>query len=730
MVRAAFTEGVSETDPHAPLEKVLDADNLKWVEARNKETIEAVGELRGTKTYERILAALDSKDKIPAAYEIGDSLYNFWQDDEHVQGIWRRTSLASYKSKDVQWETVLDIDALEPPSTDTAKTWVWHGSDLLDDGNFDRCLVSLSPGGSDADTMREFSLKTSTFVEGGFAMPEPAKSQVGWRGPDELVVGTDFGGDGSCLTDSGYPRTCRSWKRGTPLSEAKTIFEGEKADIAASQYAYKDHGVAHELRVRSLTFYTAKYWHRTPQDLDKVSACDDTTPFAEVPIQEDAQMSTFGSMALTTLRSDWAISGKVFKQGSLLAVRMAALMAGDLAEAQVLFEPTASRSLEGSTATKNYLVLKVLEDVRSTLVTWKFAKDTFVAHAAGGGIAIGEEVSVQGLNRFSDEDDRVWLWRDGYLKVDALDLGDAKDLDTTQTIKTKRGLFAAEGLTVDQHFATSKDGTKVPYFVQRQVDMPFDGSTPTLLDAYGGFEISMTPHYSAGVGIGWLEQGGCKVIANVRGGGEYGPAWHQGAQKSLKYKSYEDVEAVAADVIKRGISSTPKLAVIGGSNGGLMVGNMLTRPIASSLFGAAVCQVPLLDMKRYSHLLAGASWMAEYGDPDSEDWKFLRQHSPYQLLRHDRLGLAEDGQAREADATWTCPKVLFTTSTRDDRVHPGHARKMVKTLLEDAPADKVPLCLYWENTEGGHGGAADNKQRAYMWALTYAFLAEVLGLAK
>ncbi len=728
MPRAAFTEGVSDTDPHASLEKVLDEDNLKWVEAQNKVTVDRLGEIRGTKTYERILEALDSKDKIPAAYEIGDKLYNFWQDDQHVQGIWRRASLDSYKSDNVEWETVLDIDALPPPTKDTAKTWVWHGSNLLDDGNFDRCLISLSPGGSDADTTREFCLKTNSFVEGGFEMLEPAKSQVGWRSRDEVLVGTDFDGDGECLTDSGYPRVCRSWKRGTPLSEAKTVFEGEKSDISASQYAYTDHGVAHEFRVRSLTFYTAKYWHRTPANLDKVSAADDDTPFAEVPIQEDAQVSTFGSMALITLRSDWTVSDRTFKQGSLISCKFSELMASDLSKAQVLFEPTASRSLESETATKNYLVLKVLEDVRSTLVTYRFDGDKFVEHSTGGGIAVGEDVSVQGLNRFSDQDDRVWLWRDGYLRVDALDIGDAATLDKTQQVKTKPGFFNSDGLTVDQHFATSKDGTKIPYFVQRRSDMKFDGSTPTLVDAYGGFEISMTPHYSAGVGIGWLERGGCKVIANVRGGGEYGPSWHQAALKEKRYKAYEDVEAVAADVIKRGISSTEKLAVIGGSNGGLMVGNMITRPVASSLFGAAVCQVPLLDMKRYSHLLAGASWMAEYGDPDTDEWSFLRQHSPYQLLRHDRLGIAEDGVSMEADDKWTCPKVLFTTSTRDDRVHPGHARKMVKALLEDAPAEKVPLCLYWENTEGGHGGAADNKQRAYMWALTYAFLAEVLGL--
>jgi len=267
--------------------------------------------------------------------------------------------------------------------------------------------------------------------------------------------------------------------------------------------------------------------------------------------------------------------------------------------------------------------------------------------------------------------------------------------------------------------------------VMRRKDLVFDGSNPTLLDAYGGFEISMLPGYSAGVGAGWLEKGGVKVIANIRGGGEYGPTWHQAALKKHRYKCYEDVEAVAQDLIARKITSPPKLACIGGSNGGLMVGNLITRPISSKLFGAAVCQVPLLDMKAYSHLLAGASWMAEYGDPDKpEEWDFLRQHSPYHKLRHDNLGLPEEGalEACPGSPDWKCPKVLFTTSTRDDRVHPGHARKMVRALLEEAGAEKAPVVHYWENVEGGHGGAADNKQRAHMWALTYQFLGQTLGL--
>merc|ERR1712238_354665 len=302
-------------------------------------------------------------------------------------------------------------------------------------------------------------------------------------------------------------------------------------------------------------------------------------------------------------------------------------------------------------------------------------------------------------------------------------------------------MFNTEGLCVEQHFCTSKDGTKIPYFLQRRKDLVYDSSNPTLVDAYGGFRISRLPSYAAGVGVGWLEKGAVKVIANIRGGGEYGPKWHQAALREKRFKCYEDVEAVAQDLIKRGVTSPSKMACIGGSNGGLMVGNLITRPISSKLFGAAVCQVPLLDMKVYSHLLAGASWQAEYGNPDDpEEWKYLRNHSPYHLLRHDNLGISEEGVTDDdkidngrdrvlKNPDWVCPKVLFTTSTRDDRVHPGHARKMVRALLEEAqPQGKAPEVFYWENTEGGHGGAADNKQRAHMWALTYSMLKQTLGL--
>ena len=739
------------TDPHKFLEEVLGEKPLAWVKERNAECIDKYGDPTKTEDYKRILAILDSKDKIPGIAQIGNSTkngmyYNFWQDDKHVQGIWRKTTLESYQTKNPEWHTVLDLDALPPPTTDTASTWVWHGSSLLDEGPdsaWDRALISLSPGGSDADTTREMDLVTETFIDakdGGFELLTPAKTSMSYRSRNEVLIGTDFEGDSATLTDSGYARVIKSWKRGTPLSEAVTVFEAEQTDIAGAQYAYHDQdGICHEFQQRSVTFYTAKFWYRslTLEQMSTTTADQETTPFQPIPIPDDAEISTFRSDAMITLRSNWQPPGcdKEFAAGALLTTSMKEVMDNDWSNVQCLFEPTPTKSHQGTTTTKDYVILSILEDVRTTLMVWKHGEkegEWTLLPSPDDAVATGESLGFSNPNRDSAVDNRVFLWRDGYLVPDTMEIVEnVGELGTSSLIKANPSMFNAEGLTVEQHFATSKDGTKIPYFVTRRKDMVFDGTNPTLLDAYGGFEISMLPGYSASVGAAWLEHGGVKVVANIRGGGEYGPTWHQAALKANRYKCYEDMEAVAQDLIDRKITSPPKLACIGGSNGGLMVGNLITRPIASKLFGAAVCQVPLLDMKVYSHLLAGASWMAEYGDPDTDDWKFLRQHSPYHLLRHDNLGLPEeDGKGSEVkNPDWVCPKVLFTTSTRDDRVHPGHARKMVRSLLEEAqPTGKAPQVHYWENTEGGHGGAADNKQRAHMWALTYSFLKQTLGL--
>jgi len=741
--------GAATDDPHKFLENVLGDDALAWVKKRNAECDSKFGDPTKTEDYKRILSILDSKERIPHVAQIGDgAYYNFWQDDEHVQGIWRKTTLESYRSPAPEWETVLDLDALDPPTTDTASTWVWHGSTLLDegpDGAYDRALIKLSPGGSDADTTREFDLVTQKFIgveDGGFVLDEPAKSSISYRSRDEVLIGTDFGGDGSAMTDSGYPRVVKSWKRGTPLSEAKVVYEVEQADIAGSQMAYHDRGgTVHEFQVRTITFYSSKFWYRalTPEQLASTTADEETTPFKAVPIPDDATASTFGSDAMISLRSDWTPPGsdKEYEAGSLLTAPISEVMADDWTNVKPLFTPTPTRSLEATTNTKDYVVLSVLEDVRTTLVLWKRGESTGeweLMPSPENAVSVGESLNLGNINRDDAKDNRVFFQRDGYLVPGTLELvADVEQMNVSETLKQKPAMFDANGLCVDQHFCTSKDGTKIPYFVIRREDLSLDGSNPTLLDAYGGFEISMLPGYSAAGGAAWLEQGGVKVIANIRGGGEYGPKWHQAALKEKRYKCYEDMEAVAQDLIARKITSPAKLACIGGSNGGLMVGNLITRPLSSQLFGAAVCQVPLLDMKVYSHLLAGASWMAEYGDPDKpEEWEFLRRHSPYHLLRHDNLGAPEEGGVDGGavkEPEWVCPKVLFTTSTRDDRVHPGHARKMVRALLEEAqPRGKAPEVHYWENMEGGHGGAADNKQRAQMWALTYAMLKQTLGL--
>eukprot|EP01063_Lacrimia_lanifica_P013154 TRINITY_DN1978_c0_g1_i1.p1 TRINITY_DN1978_c0_g1~~TRINITY_DN1978_c0_g1_i1.p1 ORF type:complete len:781 (+),score=296.68 TRINITY_DN1978_c0_g1_i1:66-2408(+) len=754
-VRALSMSGDSG-DPHAWLEEVEGEKQLAWVKDQSTECVKSVGEPKETETYTRIKSILDSKEKIPHSYRIGDDdaspYYNFWQDATHVQGIWRRTTLESFKSADTEWHTVLDLDKLPPPTTGTAKTWVWHGSTLLDEGpsraQWDRALIKLSPGGSDADICREFCLKTEEFVapdaaEQGFALTDPAKTRISYRSRNETLVGTDFGGDKSTLTDSGYPRVVKSWKRGTPITDAVTVFECQQADISASMYCYHDRGFVHEFQLRSITFYTSEYFHRslTADGVAGTTADAETTPFRKVPIPEDAELGTFADLALVTLRTDLkdpkGKDGTTFLAGAMISLPMDELMEGNWSNAFALFSPTPARSLSSTSETRDYVILKVLEDVKTVLEFYKYDPATrswMKQDGAGESVAVGDDIDVSSHCRNSECDNTLWLTRDGYLTPTTLEMGTAEDCcGATTRVKSKPAMFNADGLCVEQQFATSADGTRIPYFIIRRKDIAYDGTNAVLLDAYGGFEIAMLPGYSAGVGAGWLEKGGVKVIANIRGGGEYGPKWHQAALKEHRYKCYEDVEAIAQALIDSKLTCKEKLACIGGSNGGLLVGNLITRPISSTLFGAAVCQVPLLDMKRYSQLLAGASWMGEYGDPSKpEEWAYLRRHSPYHILRHDILGKDEEGAPEPVTAPrkdWKCPKSLFVTSTRDDRVHPAHARKMVACLQQEA-GDHVDVVQYWENTEGGHGGAADNSQRAYMWALTYNFLAQVLAVGK
>jgi prolyl oligopeptidase len=559
-------------------------------------------------------------------------------------------------------------------------------------------MVALSRGGADATVVREFDTVTKRFVDGGFTLPE-AKTQVAWKDADTLYVGTDSG-PGS-LTDSGYARVIKAWQRGTPLAAATTVFEGQVKDVAAYVEVDRTPGFERTVFGRVLDFYTSSTFLLQGQAL--------------LPLDKpaDAKLAFWREHVLIELRSDWTVGDHTWPRGALLVAKADAYLKGER-RFTALFTPTATRSLASYGATRGRLLLDVLDNVASRIEEWTPGR------ASGESSWTRREMqapypgslSITPLHDPLLKDDPLaeayFLNVADFLQPDTLQFGitggTAEDA-RREVLKSRPAFFDASGMRVEQRFAVSKDGTRVPYFVIWPRGTNADGSNPTLLYGYGGFEQAMVPWYSGAIGRAWTSQGGVFVLANLRGGGEFGPAWHQAAVKAHKQKSFDDFAAVAEDLIAARITSPKHLGIQGGSNGGLLVGAvMLQRP---ELFNAVVCQVPLLDMQRYHQLLAGASWMAEYGDPDlPEDWAAISRYSPYQNVQKGK----------------TYPKVLFTTSTRDDRVHPGHARKMAAKMLEQGH----PL-LYWENIEGGHGGAADNAQRAQMMSLEYSFLWQQLG---
>ena len=688
---AAMTPDPKTDDLHLWLEDVTGERALAWVRERNARTRRVLEAEPGfTTTRDRIRAILDSRDKIPAVTRRGGWLYNLWQDERHPRGLWRRTTMAEFRRPEPAWETVLDLDALGRAE---GENWVWAGASAFGP-DYRRALVELSRGGADATVVREFDLVDRRFVDGGFTLPE-AKSSVEWIAADEVYVGTDFG-PGS-LTDAGYPRVLKRWRRGQPLARAETVFEARPSDVGLWVSVDREPGWARTLLTRSIDFY------RSEQFLLQDGR------WLPLPKPEDASLGFWRAHVLVELRSDWATGGRSWPRGSLLVGDAQAYVAGREPAWQALFTPTPTRSLAGWTTTASRLVLNVLDNVASRLEEW-------TPGTAGGAAWSGREVpaphpgtlGVQALHDPLVPDDplaeQLLLTYTDFLTPDSLLLATA-GRDGMETLKARPRYFDAEGMRVEQRFATSRDGTRVPYFVVWPRGAAADGDNPTLLYGYGGFEVSMQPFYSGSIGSSWLARGGVFVLANIRGGGEFGPAWHQAALRRERQRSFDDFIAVAEDLVATRVTRPARLGIEGGSNGGLLVGAvMVQRP---ELFGAVVCQVPLLDMQRYHLLLAGASWMAEYGNPDDPgDWAVLKTYSPFHNVRP---GLKK-------------PEVLFITSTRDDRVHPGHARRMAARMEAMGYAPH-----YYENIEGGHGGAADNAQRADMAALEYSFLWRVLG---
>ncbi len=674
----AAGDSATLNDPFLWLEEVDGDKALDWVReisAATTKEIEAVPEFRPIR--DKNLEIYNSNDRIPYPSRRGAHVYNFWQDDIHVRGIWRRTTVAAYLSDSPTWETVIDLDAL------VAKdeiNWVWKGASCLQPDHR-RCMISLSRGGGDSTVKREFDTTTKKFVEGGFELPD-AKSVTSWKDADTLWVGTDLG-EGS-LTTSGYPRVLKMWKRGTDLAESITVFEGRESDVSAGGYTlYTPEGSYHVLV-------------RTPEFFRQESFLLLGDRFVKLDIPEDASwQAMLRDQMILSLRSDWTVNDATYLAGALISIDLDRFLRGGRTF-DVLFEPSERTSLQSVTRTKNQILISTLDNVRgrihrATIHDGKWAK---------------EEVPMPGIGTVSvadtSLDDDVWfLSYTDFLTPSSLYVVDEQRPKKTKSLPD---FFDSRGMKVAQYDATSADGTKVPYFVVMPKGFKPRGSHPTLLYGYGGFEVSMRPRYSATTGSAWLERGGVYVLANIRGGGEFGPGWHKAALKENRHKCFEDFIAVAEDLVSRKISSADHLGIMGGSNGGLLVGAALT--IRPELFKAVVSSVPLLDMRRYHKLLAGASWMSEYGDPDDpEDWAYIKRWSPYHNIQED----AE------------YPKTLFVTSTRDDRVHPAHARKMVARLKEMGH----PV-YYYENTEGGHSSGAINEQRAYTWAINYAYLWKML----
>ncbi|RCS56055.1 S9 family peptidase [Bremerella cremea] len=672
----------SSEDPNIWLEEVTGEKALDWVKAQNAESIAALTNSEGFQQLnDQILKILDSNERIPFVVKRGPYYYNFWQDGEHPRGLWRRTTPEEYKKEKPEWDVIIDVDAL---AKEEGENWVWHGVSMLQP-EYKHAMVSLSRGGADADVKREFNVETRSFVKDGFELPE-AKSRISWKDKDTLIVGTNFG-EGS-LTDSGYPRIVKEWKRGTPLSAAKTIFEGEKTDVSVGGVYDHTPGFEREFVSRNMTFWTSKLYLVEDGKL------------VEIDKPDDAEANVHREWIFIQPRTTWEVGGKTYEPGALLVGNFDAFMKGER-KFSVLFEPTDRKSLDGYSSTKNFMLVNELDNVRNKIYLWTPGKDGTWKQELLPGVPEFGKVSVGAVDE--EESDEFFLTVTDYITPTTLYLGTAGNPEI-EKLKALPAFFDASNLQVEQFEATSKDGTKIPYFQVSHKDLKLDGSNATLLYGYGGFEIALTPNYSATTGTAWLSKGGVFVVANIRGGGEFGPKWHQAALKENRHKAYEDFIAVGEDLIKRKVTSTEHLGVMGGSNGGLLTGNMLV--LRPDLFGAVVSQVPLLDMKRFHTLLAGASWMGEYGNPaDPEQWKFIKTFSPYHLVKKDVK----------------YPPTLFTTSTRDDRVHPGHARKMVARMKNMGHG-----VLYYENIEGGHAGAADNKQRAFMTALVYEFLQQEL----
>ncbi len=675
-------------DAYLWLEAIEGEAALDWVRQQNERTLDALtGDPRHAGNEAVALEIANSDARIPYGSVRDGMVYNFWQDENHVRGLWRRTPLDSYRTDAPDWETVLDFDALAEAED---ANWVFKGADCLTpvDGPANACLVALSDGGKDATELREFDLASKAFVEGGFVTPQ-AKQDAEWVDGDTVLIGTDWGGDGSSLTASGYPSIVKRWRRGTPLEDAETVFAGEASDVATSPFILElDDGTRLQNVVEADTFFTFKYWWLPDGEADAV----------QWPVPPKSSLTgVYKGRMLVSLKQDWAPEGASdgFRSGDLVAFDLDTfLQTRTLPEVTLVFRPNERQAINRVAISKSAALLSINDNVVGRILRLEPGEAGWTTQPLA--LPGQGQAGIAFASRHAEE---VFLSYEGFLTPDSL-LEWSAASGNVSDLKNLPAWFDADGMTVQQFSAISKDGTEVPYFVVHREDITLDGTTPALMYGYGGFQVTISPSYDGIRGKLWLEQGGAYILANIRGGGEFGPEWHQAGLKQNRQAIYDDFIAVAEDAIAKGITAPDKLGILGYSNGGLLMGVMLNqRP---DLWNAVIVAVPLLDMLRYHLLLAGASWVDEYGSPEvAEERAFLETISPYHNF----------------DPDLDYPTPLFLTSTKDDRVHPGHARKMAKVF----EAAGKPF-YYYENIDGGHSAAANRTELARRQALQFTYL--------
>ena len=683
---ALMANANADDDPYLWLEEVESERALDWVRGQNDRSLAILeNDPRFEGLHQDALSILNSKERLALGVIRNNQVYNFWQDENHVRGVWRRADIASYKSGDPNWDVLIDFDQFAEKE---GRNWI-HGGTRCLSPEYRHCMIEISDGGKDAAYWREFDTVEKTFVDGGFALDE-AKSTLAWLDADTLIVGTDWG-EGA-LTTSGYPRVLRLVSRGADRGEAPIVFEGEETDVRVFARVFQDDGAAHVFVTRAPSFFESEY-HYARGGVDGLK---------QLPLPANADLQgVFEGAAIFVLREPWSHDGGDYAQGAVIAYDPASNTA------ELVFEASESQSVNDVAIGKSDIIIQYLDHVAGKAVRLKRKKN-------GGWkvkeIGLPENGVVSVVSAGGGTDDALISF-ESMTTPDTLYFVSADN--TVQEISAVSEFYDASDVVVEQRFATSADGTKVPYFLMAKADVLKKGNAPTVQYGYGGFLAAILPVYysdpgrpqhGALAGKMWVQRGGVLVLSNIRGGSEYGPRWHEAALKENRQRSFDDFIAISEHLIETGVTSPQKLGAVGRSNGGLLMGAiMIQRP---DLYAALDIGVPLFDMKRYNKLLAGASWMGEYGNPDiDEEWAYISPYSPYQNLAADK----------------PYPEVLFYTSTKDDRVHPGHARKAA-ARLEELGYD----FYYYENIEGGHGGTANQDQLAYRTALEYVYFARQL----